>query len=269
MLCLYQPANVKDMATSSGHTTAREKSDTASSLYGIPAINDTSQGASTHAKGFSWTLVSQGAEARLFEGTFMGRQAVLKQRFTKKYRHPVLEQRLSSHRLIQEARCLHRCRCLGIHAPLLLHVDTKEKIIIMDKIAGSTVKAVLEERSCSDKMREQVAEAIGRVIGKLHGSGYVHGDLTTSNMIVSSSHPNSVERLSLIDFGLSSGNATPEDMAVDLYVLERAFLSTHPDLQETFRHIIQCYMDSHTTSKAALRKYKDVRIRGRKRVAFG
>lgn len=32
----------------------------------------------------------------------------------------------------------------------------------------------------------------------------------------------------LIDFGLSNAKATAEDKAVDLYVLERAFASTHP-----------------------------------------
>jgi len=33
----------------------------------------------------------------------------------------------------------------------------------------------------------------------------------------------------MIDFGLSYSSTLPEDMAVDLYVLERAFLSTHPN----------------------------------------
>ena len=32
----------------------------------------------------------------------------------------------------------------------------------------------------------------------------------------------------LIDFGLGSVSSSEEDMAVDLYVLERAFVSTHP-----------------------------------------
>jgi TP53 regulating kinase-like protein len=32
----------------------------------------------------------------------------------------------------------------------------------------------------------------------------------------------------MIDFGLSYTSSLAEDKAVDLYVLERAFLSTHP-----------------------------------------
>ncbi|KAK8402786.1 hypothetical protein O3P69_000839 [Scylla paramamosain] len=35
----------------------------------------------------------------------------------------------------------------------------------------------------------------------------------------------------LIDFGLSSVEERPEDKAVDLYVLERAILSTHPNTE--------------------------------------
>lgn len=33
----------------------------------------------------------------------------------------------------------------------------------------------------------------------------------------------------LIDFGLASTSSLVEDKAVDLYVLERTFTSTHPD----------------------------------------
>lgn len=139
----------------------------------------------------------------------------------------------------------------------------------MDKLNGITVKAALERKDCTENARQSIAEAIGKVVGKLHGAGYVHGDLTTSNMIVDSSLQTDSSSLALIDFGLASGNATPEVMAVDLYVLERAFLSTHPDLQGTFAHIVKCYKDTHENSNAALKKYKDVRIRGRKRVAFG
>lgn len=35
----------------------------------------------------------------------------------------------------------------------------------------------------------------------------------------------------LIDFGLSYVSVMPEDKAVDLYVLERAFSSTHPNTE--------------------------------------
>ena len=55
-------------------------------------------------------------------------------------------------------------------------------------------------------------------------SDVIHGDLTTSNMLLRDS-----EDIVLIDFGLSYISSLVEDKGVDLYVLERAFLSCHPN----------------------------------------
>lgn len=60
-------------------------------------------------------------------------------------------------------------------------------------------------------------------MAKLHDGGMIHGDLTTSNMIVRKAD----EALVLIDFGLATIATLPEDKAVDLYVLERAITSAH------------------------------------------
>lgn len=49
-----------------------------------------------------WSLHSQGAEARVWEGTFLGRPAIAKQRFKKMYRHPALDARLTPARLKAE-----------------------------------------------------------------------------------------------------------------------------------------------------------------------
>lgn len=76
--------------------------------------------------------------------------------------------------------------------------------------------------------------AIG--IAKLHDGSIIHGDLTTSNILVKDNKPY------FIDFGLSyiSSNQL-EDQAVDLYVLEKAFLSTHPELDKEFNELLQTY----------------------------
>lgn len=68
-----------------------------------------------------------------------------------------------------------------------------------------------------------LAVKIGRAVAKLHDGGMIHGDLTTSNMIVREAD----EALVLIDFGLATIATLPEDKAVDLYVLERAITSAH------------------------------------------
>ena len=67
-------------------------------------------------------LVSQGAEGRVFAVKFCGRDTIVKQRFKKKYRHPVLDQKLTRSRLLAECRSLMKARILGVQAPTVLFV---------------------------------------------------------------------------------------------------------------------------------------------------
>lgn len=91
----------------------------------------------------------------------------------------------------------------------------------MEWIEGPPIRTWLEDHTGEEGVTE-VMRQIGRSVGRLHDSGVVHGDLTTSNLILRG------EEVVLIDFGLGSVSQSEEDMAVDLYVLERAFASTHP-----------------------------------------
>ena len=56
----------------------------------------------------------------------------------------------------------------------------------------------------------------------------------------------------LIDFGLASQSVSDEDRAVDLYVLERAFGSTHPRAEHLFAELLDAYKDTfkHTDRDA-------------------
>ena len=60
-------------------------------------------------------------------------------------------------------------------------------------------------------------------MARLHNHNQIHGDLTPSNFIIEKETGDLV----LIDFGLTTVSTSPEDMGVDLYVLERAIISTH------------------------------------------
>ena len=102
---------------------------------------------------------------------------------------------------------------------------------------------------------------IGSEIAKMHRADIIHGDLTTSNMIIrhpfATKGPSSTKlvcgsparrylhRLTgcqvLIDFGLAYTSTLVEDKAVDLYVLERAFASTHPDSEPMFFAVLEAY----------------------------
>jgi TP53 regulating kinase-like protein len=73
----------------------------------------------------------------------------------------------------------------------------------------------------------------------------------------------------LIDFGLAQQTVQEEDKAVDLYVLERAFASTHPEVEQDFGHLLQAYGESYKGAKTVLKRLEDVRMRGRKKSMLG
>lgn len=122
---------------------------------------------------------------------------------------------------------------------------------------------------------------LGAVVGKLHSVGIVHGDLTTSNLMLrtpqdqdSPTTENGNENtmsgdVLLIDFGLASQSVSEEDRAVDLYVLERAFGSSHPRAERLFPEVLAAYGNSFKGANAVLKKLEEVRMRGRKRSMLG
>ena len=75
--------------------------------------------------------------------------------------------------------------------------------------------------------------------------------------------------LYIIDFGLSFVSGKIEDKAVDIYVLKRAFISTHPGSEELFQKVIEKYKTSSNKGHQVIGKYNDVEKRGRKRECFG
>ncbi len=221
-------------------------------------------------------LVKQGAEARVYKTTFLGKPTIVKQRFKKSYRHPALDEKLTHKRMMQEARSVLRCRKAGITTPILYFIDQETHSIYMEEITHSvTVRDFInnllktKDDAKSIKSLEELAQEMGRVIAKMHAADVIHGDLTTSNMLKYSE--NSEKSLVLIDFGLSSISSLAEDKGVDLYVLERAFLSTHPNTEDVFKVFLDSYIASSNSkaSNAAISKLDEVRLRGRKREMIG
>ncbi|KAM9788191.1 EKC/KEOPS complex subunit TP53RK [Neosynchiropus ocellatus] len=217
-------------------------------------------------------LVKQGAEARVFKTTFFGSPAVLKQRFPKRYRHPVLDERLTQRRTVQEVRAILRCRRAGILAPVVYFVDYTSHSIFLEEVLGSTSVrdhiASFPHSDCLDL--EVLVQRMGCVLAKMHDEDVIHGDLTTSNMLVRLRREEGPDLdLILIDFGLSYISPLPEDKAVDLYVLEKAFLSTHPNTETLFKKLLESYSVSSKKSSAVLKKLDEVRLRGRKKSMLG
>ncbi|XP_029417894.1 LOW QUALITY PROTEIN: EKC/KEOPS complex subunit TP53RK-like [Nannospalax galili] len=216
-------------------------------------------------------LVKRGTEARVFRGRFQGRAAVVKYRFPKGYRHPALEPRLGRRRTVREARALLRCSRAGICAPAVFFVDYASNCLYMEEIEDSvTVQDHIQSTMETEKNPQSLlglAERVGQVLERMHNQDLVHGDLTTSNMLLKP--PLAQLSIVLIDFGLSFISGLPEDKGVDLYVLEKAFLSTHPNTEAVFEAFLKSYSTSSRKPGPVLKKLDEVRLRGRKRSMVG
>jgi len=192
------------------------------------------------------------------------------------------------------------------------------------------IQKKVRDATVIDVLTLSVARSLGILVGKMHAAGIVHGDLTTSNVMLRNPPPVPNEcnqqnewepHLALIDFGLATSTSSvlangksnkqasqkqnkqhfhAEEKAVDLYVLERAFLSTHPDsdmlVQEVWKGYISYFdgLDKDESEEelqngkndkvveesrgagvhgqvaiAVMNRLEEVRKRGRKRECFG
>lgn len=223
-----------------------------------------------------FTLFKQGAEARLLRGTYLGKPVLAKERFVKKYRHPDLDAQLTKERTRAESRAIVKCKSFGIDTPTIYLVDLHRRTIFMEYFEHSiTVKEFINNNLENSEVLKNLTGKIAEVLAKMHGNNIVHGDLTTSNFLLVNNNGEGVfdsfDQLKLvaIDFGLSLTNVTPEDCAVDLYVLERALISTHSIAEQLFPDIIAKYKHEFKGSAAILSKLQQVQARGRKRTMIG
>lgn len=224
-------------------------------------------------------LITQGAEALVYKTTFLtpATFAALKVRPAKTWRHPTLDKRLTRQRILAESRTLVKCRKEGVPVPAVLALDWEKGWMVSEWIEGRSVKEAIRGRDVEGEAGlRALLGRIGKVVGKLHSVGVVHGDLTTSNMMLRPGQsiegmvPNGLDgEIILIDFGLATQATQEEDRAVDLYVLERAFGSTHPREEAMFDVVLEAYTDSYKSAKLTLKRLEDVRMRGRKKSMIG
>jgi Kae1-associated kinase Bud32 len=179
------------------------------------------------------SLLALGAEARLEKKEFFGAVCVQKTRVAKTYRHSTLDARIRRERTRREASMLSAAKKCGVRVPLVLHVDLPNAALAMEWIDAETAKAVLSDRTrwiCSD---------LGKMIAALHAKGLIHGDLTTSNVLVDG------KRLVLIDFGLAFHSEKDEDRATDLLNLKKMFSATHPDVKDGWERVLRAYESAY------------------------
>jgi TP53 regulating kinase-like protein len=154
---------------------------------------------------------------------------------------------------------MHDAKKAGVPTPIIFLVDVRNATIIMEHIEGTQVKQLLNQ--VSEKDRKAICFRIGQEIAKLHRFGLIHGDLTTSNMIMSARG-----KVVFVDFGLGEKNAELEARGVDLHLMKRALQSTHYQFAEScFESVVEGYADvMHAeTLKSVLAKIREIERRGR------
>ena len=165
-------------------------------------------------------LIRRGAEGDIFFTTWNSQKAILKSRKKKDYRNSSLDNRLRKQRTIRESQIMSEVKEFGIHAPLIHFVDIINCDIIMQKIDGVLV------RDLPNSKLVNACKKIGRLVGTMHKNGITHGDLTTSNFIISKGN------IFIIDFGLASRTSKFDDHAVDLRLFKEILNSAHAEIFE-------------------------------------
>jgi Kae1-associated kinase Bud32 len=175
--------------------------------------------------------LARGAEAVIYRDD----GKVAKERIRKGYRIPEIDLPLRKARTKREAKVLKKLEPTGF-VPKVLSTD--EFRIEIDFIDGKKLADHLEMLDF-----KRVMHQVGEHTAILHNTGIIHGDLTTSNMILK-------DKVFFIDFGLAFFSEKLEDKAVDIHLLKEALESKH------YRIHGECYLAFLEGYKASS-QYKD------------
>lgn len=211
-------------------------------------------------------IIKKGAEADIylenfkdvFGFDFYDEKVVIKKRVKKNYRINEIDNMIRGFRTTKEAKIINKAKISGVFSPTLYLVDLKEKSIIMEYINGVRLKEYFSSRGLDKKIGLQ----IGKSVGALHKAGIVHGDLTTSNMILNDG------KVYFIDFGLAEESEEIEKQGIDIHLLRQALESTHFDISDDlFKIILEGYSNVLGQEKKdeILQRIEQIEKRGRYR----
>lgn len=196
------------------------------------------------------SIIQQGAEALILKK----RNDVVKRRIKKSYRIPELDDKIRKSRTRSESKLLKKAFEL-IEIPLIIRTDEKTKEIIMEFIDGKKLSEHLDNFPL--KEQKEICRKIGESTAKIHDKDIIHGDLTTSNMILKNN------KIYFIDFGLGFISHKIEDKAVDLHLLKQALEARHfKNWKELLKEVFAGYKKSKDSEKV-FTQLKKVEKRGR------
>lgn len=183
---------------------------------------------------------------------------VQKRRLKKSYRIKQIDNRLISFRTKEEAKLITEARRHGVSVPIIYDVDLQNGIITMEYLKGKRIKDILN--NLSEEERKRICHKIGESIAKFHNNDIIHGDITTSNMILMN------DQVHFIDFGLGEKNTEIEAKGVDLHVLMEAIESTHSKYSNCFNYVLEGYKKNlKQDASQVIKKIEEIVRRGRYR----
>ena len=201
-------------------------------------------------------LIAQGAEAKII----LNENTITKDRIPKSYRLPELDLRIRKIRTRAETKLLKKAsKVISSPSPEKLHSKDFDKIK-MPYIKGNKLSEELNQFAL--EKQKEVCRKIGKSIALLHKEDIIHGDLTTSNMILSE------EKVFFIDFGLGFISKKVEDKAVDLHLLKQALEAKHFQNYKTLQdQVFKQYEKTLTYPQAKLifERIRTIEKRGRYR----
>lgn len=198
-------------------------------------------------------IIGTGAEAILVHED----GKLIKKRIKKSYRIEILDEKLRKQRTKKESKLLEKASKL-IAVPKIIKTNEKTKEIDMEFLEGKKLSENLDNLENA----EEICIEIGKNIAKLHDADIIHGDLTTSNMILKD------KKIYFIDFGLGFESKKIEDKAVDMHLIKQALEAKHFKHYERF---FQAILEGYKISKhheATINRLKAVEKRGRYKGAY-
>ncbi|MFP4401053.1 MAG: KEOPS complex kinase/ATPase Bud32 [Candidatus Woesearchaeota archaeon] len=194
------------------------------------------------------SIISSGAEAVIYKKD----NSILKKRVSKSYRISEIDIPIRKYRTRKEAKLLEKLKDI-IPVPGVINSDDTDMIIEMEHISGKKIRDILDKNNYL-----KISKIIGKQIALMHDKDIIHGDLTTSNFILSD------KNIYFVDFGLGFVSKKSEDKAVDLHLLRQALESKHHVIcKRSFSTILKEYEKNYPDSKDILKRLEKVEERGR------
>ena len=201
-------------------------------------------------------IIRRGAEAILYIDCFEGMKVLVKERIKKSYRLEALDKKLRVERTRREANLMREARKVGVNTPQIFHVDEENCKIIMELIDGKRLKDILD--SMNEEMVRKIFVEVGKYVGKMHAADIIHGDLTTSNILVKD------DKIYFIDFGLGYFSNRIEDKGTDLSLFKESIRATHPNvLNLCWQNIVIGYKQTFIDCEKVFKRVDEIEKRAR------